>query len=185
MKFLLILLLMCNAAIAKDFDTTPQDIESIGIPKGYKTVIYDKRYSFAVPEKYDIKRTPAETEYMFVLSPKNKVLFGVYETPTMYLPKDFGLNITRKQLVSAFYDKTYASNKDINKVQKEIFKIATNIEVYKRNGFIFFREDRNQDPEIKTIIAIASPLNDDILTSTFSTDNEDLIMNFIKSFRVK
>ncbi len=179
MKFILTLLLICNIAVAKDFDTTPKIIESIGTPKGYKTVIYDKRYSFAVPEKYDVKRT--DTGYLFIVTPANKSLVGVYETPTFNKPEDYGLNITRRELVSAFYDPTYIGNKDVVATRKEIFKSSSNITVYKRDGVIFFRRFTNEEP----FITISSPVNDDIINVGVSTDNEELIMNFIKSFRIK
>jgi len=179
MKFILTLLLICNIAVAKDFDTTPKIIEAIDTPKDYKTVIYDKRYSFAIPEKYDVKR--ADTGYLFIVTPENKGLVGVYETPTFNKPEDYGLNITRRELISAFYDPTYIDNKDVIATRKEIFKSSTNITVYKRDGFIFFRRFTNEEP----FITISSPVNDDIIKVGFSTDNEELIMNFIKSFRVK
>lgn len=66
MKFLLILLLVCNTAFAKEFNTTPQDIETINTPRAYKTVVYDKRYSFSVPAELDVKRAP-EAEINFYL----------------------------------------------------------------------------------------------------------------------
>ncbi len=179
MKVILTLLLICNIAVAKDSDTTPKIIETIDTPTGYKVVIYDKRYSFVVPEKYDVKRT--DTGYLFIVTLENKGLVGVYETPTFNKPEDYGLNITRRKLVSAFYDPTYIGNKDVIATRKEIFKSSSNITVYKRDGFIFFRRFTNEEP----FITISSPINDDIINAGFSTNNEEFIMNFIKSFRVK
>ena len=179
MKFLLILLLICNTASAKDFDTTPQVIKSIDTPKSYKTVAYDERYTFAVPVEFGVKRVGAR--HMFILSPMNKTVFGVLELPTLLQPEDYGLDITKRELLSAFYDKNYVSNKDINTTRKEIFKSSSNIIVYKRDGFMFFREDRYLDNQT----TITTSINDDVLTSTFPTDKEEIIMNFIKSIKVK
>jgi hypothetical protein len=184
MKLLLILsLLISNITLAKDFDTTTQPIETIETPHDYKEVIYDNRYIFSVPQKYDVKRS--DNEFIFVLAGK-KVLFGVNETPTVYIPNDYGLkNYTRRQLLSAFYDKKHVSNKDVIGTREMFFELATYIAVYKRDGFIFFRQDRNQNPDIQTSLTISSPVNDDVINAVFSTSDEELIMNFIKSFRVK
>ena len=63
----------------------------------------------------------------FILSPMNKTVFGVLELPTLLQPEDYGLDITKRELLSAFYDKNYVSNKDINTTRKEIFKSSSNI----------------------------------------------------------
>lgn len=182
MKFLLILLLVCNTAFAKEFNTTPQDIETINTPRAYKTVVYDKRYSFSVPAELDVKRAPeAEIKLLFIVSPENKAVLGVNETPTFNKPEDYGLDITRRELVSAFYDNNQISDKDVIATRNEIFKSSLNISVYKRAGFIFFRRDTNQ----QTLITISSPVRDDIIVTSFFTKDEELLMNFIKSFKAK
>ena len=65
--------------------------------------------------------------------------------------------------------------------------LSNNIAVYKRDGFLFFREDRTDVPETnipaaKTTFVISSPVNDEVFSLDFLVDDEDVKMNFIKSF---
>ncbi len=188
MKNLIILLTICNVAIAKNFDTSHQSIERIDTPNGYKTVVYDKRYSVAVPVEYKVKRIEIEPELLIAVS-NNKAVFSIREIAAsnnfLFNPKDYGLdNFSRKELIAAIYDKNHTSNREINLTRNEIFKISTDVKVYKVDDFIFYREDRNADPKIRTLIVITNRVNNNVLNITFSVGDENLILNVIKSFKL-
>ena len=74
------------------------------------------------------------------------------------------------------------SNKLVNESRKNLFGLSNNIAVYQRDGILFFREDRTDVPKIKASLVISSPVNDEVFTMNFFIDNEDIKMNFIKSF---
>lgn len=182
---LIILLLISNITISKEFNTTPQPIESIGIPKGYKTVTYDNRYSFSVPQEYEIKRDYFSTEFLVTLL-NGKAVFTLGQIPdnTIYKPEDYGLkDYSTRQLLSAIYDNNHVSNKLVNESRKNLFEISNNIAVYQRDGILFFREDITDEPMFKTTFVISSPVNDEVFSINFFVDNEDIKMNFIKSFK--
>ena len=75
-------------------------------------------------------------------------------------PRTYGLGYTRREFISAIYDNNHNSNKDTVDTLTQIFDDSNNITVYKRDGFLFFREDRKNG---QTSISISSPINDDIL----------------------
>ncbi len=96
-------------------------------------------------------------------------------------PKTYHLDYTRHEFISAIYDNNHNSNKDIVDTRKLIFDDSNNITAYKRDGFLFFREDRKNG---QTSISISSPINDDILMAVFyDTNDENIIMNLIKSLK--
>ncbi len=169
------------------FDTNPRDIETITQPSGYKTVVYNNRYTFAIPLDYKIKRMSEQNlEFMAIINGGGVLLIN--EIPatnkSRLNPVEYNLkNYTRRQLLSAIYDKNHLSNVEVNETRKIIFELSNNITVYKRDGFIFFREDRTDKPKIKTSFYLS--INDDVLTMSFLSDDEELIMNVIQSFQVK
>ncbi len=103
---LIVLLLISNITLSKESNTTLQSIESIesiDVPEGYKTVTYDNRYSFVVPQGYEIERDNFSTELLMVLS-NGKAVFtlGQVQYNTIYNPENYGLKDYRKrQLLSA------------------------------------------------------------------------------------
>ncbi len=192
---LIVLLLISNITLSKEFDTTPQVIESIGIPKGYMSATYDNRYGFSVPQEYEIDRDYFSTEFLVALL-NGKAVFILSQIPdnTIYRPESYGLkDYSTRQFLSALYDNNHTSNKLVNESRKNNFDVSDNIAVYKRDGFLFFREELTEDvhmtdvpetslPAIKTSFVISSPVNDEVFSLDFLIDDEDVIMNFLKSF---
>jgi hypothetical protein len=184
MKFLLTLVFVCNIALAKDFDTTPQPIETLNTPDGYKLESYDKRYTFAIPKAYTVKRADTEIEFLMIIS-KGKIISSVLEEPTsrkhLFNAKDFGLKGNRGQVLAALYDKKITTNKEINKFREEISKISTNVQVFKRDNFIFYKQTRVEKGEIDLIIS--NLINDDLIHVLSDKGNEAFFMTFIKTFK--
>ncbi|MFW5443253.1 MAG: hypothetical protein ACKE51_02960 [Methylococcaceae bacterium] len=189
MNIIFILLAVLLSHSAKAFDTNPRNIKTITQPSGYKTIAYNNRYTFAIPKDYKIKRMSEQNlEFMAIVDSDGHAVFFVHEiliTNKLLLnPDGYNLkNYTRRQLLSAIYDKNHLSNDEVNETRKIIFELSNNVAVYKRDGFIFFREDRTDKPKIKTSFYLSK--NDDVLTISFWSDNEKLIMNVIQSFHVK
>ena len=192
---LIVLLLISNITLSKEFDTTPQVIESIGIPKGYMSATYDNRYGFSVPQEYEIDRDKFGIEFLVaLLNGKAVFTLGQIKHNTIYKPEAYGLkDYSTRQLLSALYDNNHTSNKLVNESRKHLFDTVDNIAVYKRDGLLFFREDGTHLPEtdlpksnippIKTTFVISSPVNDEVFTLNFLVEDEDVKMNFIKSFK--
>ncbi|MCF6202463.1 MAG: hypothetical protein L3J59_02170 [Methylococcaceae bacterium] len=184
MKFLLTLVLVCNIALAKDFNTTPQPIETINTPDGYKLESFDKRYTFAIPKAYTVKRADTEVEFLMISS-KGKMISSISEWPAsnklLFNADDFGLKGNRGQVLIALYDQNITTNKEINKFREEIFKISTNVQVFKRGDFIFYQQTRVDKGQIE--LTISNLNNDDIIGVWFLKGNEEFFMNFIKTFK--
>jgi hypothetical protein len=183
MKFLLTLLLVCNIAVA--FDTTPQSVEIINTPESYKVVTYDKRYTFAIPNEYDVIKPDAEIEYIMILS-KGKIVATITEWPAsnnhLFNPAEYSLkDYTRAKLLSAIYDKNFTTNNAVNETRAEIFKDSSKIQVFKRDEFVFYKQTRLDNGQI--VVTISSLKNDDILTIIFLKNDEEFLMNFIKLFK--
>ena len=51
------------------------------------------------------------------------------------------------------------------------------------DGFIFFRNDKDDALKTKVELTVSTPVNDDVLSIGFFVDNEELTMNFIKSLK--
>ncbi len=179
----IIILLISNITISKEFNTTPQSIESIGIPEDYKTVTYDNRYSFSVPEEYEIERDNFSTEFLMFLS-NGKVVFTFREIQHEYNPENYELkNYTKRQLLSALYDNNHVSNKLVNESRKLLFGLSNNVAVYQRDGILFFRDDAADKSKFTTSFVISSPVNDKVFSMMFFVEfDEKIKMNFIKSF---
>ncbi|MEE9336653.1 MAG: hypothetical protein V3U87_01110 [Methylococcaceae bacterium] len=156
MKFLLALVLFCNIAIAKNFDTTPQPIESINTPKRYKLESFDKRYTFAIPRAYTVKRGDIEDEFLMIIS-KGKIISSIIEleasNKSFFNAEDFGLKGNRGQVLATLYGKNITTNKAINKFREEMSEISTNVQVFKRDNFIFYKQTRVEEGEIDLIIS--------------------------------
>ncbi len=183
---LVMLLTFSNIAVANYIDTTPQFIETINTPNAYKTVTYNKRYTFAVPKEYDVKRGDPGTGFLAIITNTNKVILSILEIPStnkvLYNPVEFGLrDYNRGQLLSAIYDKNFTSNKVVNETRKEIFKLSSNIQVFKRDEFVFYKETRLDEGRIE--LTISNLNSDDVITVGFYKGNEEFLMNFIKSLK--
>jgi len=190
MKSLLIFLLLFNhCAIAKEFDTTPQAIKTIDIPKGYKSVSYNKKYKLAIPEDFKLKQHDFGIQFLVITSPDGKAAIILNEIPAtnkmLLNSEEYGLKAySRRQLLTAIFDTKYVSNNEVNETRKIIFGNSSNVEVYTRDGFMFFRENRMDHPKTEASVRVSSPINDDVFTMDFLVGDEDLIMNVIKSLKV-
>ncbi len=150
MRLLLMLLLLCShSALSKGFDTEPQALETIDLPDGYKRVKYSKRYSFAMPDNFKTRRlSPASRSFFITTSngKKDKAVIAVDEilaSSKLFLrPENYGLSGSRRDLLTALYDKNYISNDEVFETRQLFFELSHNVEVYTRDGFIFFRKDR-------------------------------------------
>ena len=184
MKFFLTLVLVCNIALAKDFDTTPQPIETLNTPDSYKLESFDKRYIFAIPKVYTVKRGEIEDEFLMIIS-KGKILSSIIElsasNKSLFNAKDFGLKGNRGKVLAALYGKNITTNKEINKFREEISKVSTNVQVFKRDNFVFYKKTIVEDGEIDLIIS--NLINDDIISAGFVKGNEEFFMYFIKTFK--
>ncbi|MEE9337088.1 MAG: hypothetical protein V3U87_03340 [Methylococcaceae bacterium] len=184
MKLLLTLVLFCNIALAKDFDITPQPVETINTPDGYKLESFDKRYTFSIPKAYTIKRADTEIEFLMIIS-KGKIISSISEWPAsnkyLFNADDYGLKGNRGQVLAAIYDQNFTTNKVVNETRAEIFKISTNVQVFKRDNFIFYKKTRIKEGEIELIIS--NLINDDMVTAGFDQGNDEFFMNFIKTFK--
>ncbi len=123
---LIVLLLISNITLSKEFDTTPQAIESIGIPKGYMSATYDNRYSFSVPQEYEIDRDKFGIEFLVALL-NGKAVFTLsqFQDNTIFRPESYGLkDYSTRQLLSALYDNNHTSNKLVNESRKNLFDIS-------------------------------------------------------------
>ncbi len=186
MKIILLFLILCNIAFSEQFKTEPQAIETINIPDGHRVASLTNRYTFAIPEDFKTEHADfTSMEFMIVYSTATtkKSIFNFSDVPpdkVGFNPKRHGLDYTRREFISAIYDNSHNSNKDIVNTRKLIFDDSNNITVYKRDGFLFFREDRKSG---NININIASPVNDDILMAIFHAKDESLILNFIKSLK--
>lgn len=187
--FLMLILLYSHSALSKGFDTDPQALETIDIPSGYKTLKYSKRYTFAIPSDFKTRRLSSGSKFLAITTSNGKGVFAVDEilasNKFRLNPEEFDLDVSsRRGLLSAIYDTKHVSNNEVNETRKLIFNRSHNIEVYIKDGFIFFRKDRNDDLRTKVELTISTPINDDVLSIGFFVDNEELIMNVIKSLRV-
>lgn len=185
----MLLLLFSHSALSKEFDTDPQAIETIDISKGYKTVKYSKRYTFTIPGDFKKKRLSSGSKFLVITTSNDKGVFAMDEilgsNKVLFNPSRYGLNsYSRRQLISAIFDNDHDSNNEVNETRKLIFEHSNNVEVYKRAGFLFFRKDRNDDLKTKVELTISTPINDDVLSIGFFIDDEELIMNVIKSLKV-
>ncbi len=184
MKIILLFLILCNVAFSEQFKTEPQAIETIDTPDDHRIASLTNRYTFAIPKDFKTEHADfTSMDFMIVNSTTKKSIFNFSDVPpdkVSFNPKIHGLDYTRREFISAIYDKSHNSNKDIVNTRKLIFDDSNNITVYKRDGFLFFREDR-KDGNIN--IKIASPVNDDILMAIFHAKDESLILNFIKSLK--
>jgi hypothetical protein len=184
MKFLLTLVLACNIAVAKDFDITPHPIATINTPEGYKLESFDKKYTFAIPKEYTVKRADIEDEFLMIIS-KGTVISTVLEAPasnkSLFNADDFGLKGNRGQVLIALYDQNITTNKEINKFREERFKFATKVQVFKRDNFIFYKQTRIEEGDID--LTISNLINDDIISAGFDKGNEAFFMTFIKTFK--
>ena len=184
MKFLLTLVLVCNIAIAKGFDTTTQPIETLSTPDGYKLESFDKRYTFAIPKAYTVKRADIENEFLMIIS-KGKIISSIMELSasdkSLFNADTYGLKGNRGQVLAALYDKNITTNKEINKFREEISKVSANVQVFKRDNFVFYKKTIIEDGEIDLIIS--NLINDHIISAGFVKDNEEFFMNFIKTFK--
>ncbi len=184
MKIILLFLILCNVAFSEQFKTEPQAIETIDTPDGHRVASLTNRYTFAIPEDFKTEHADfTSMDFMIVNSTTKKGIFSISDVPpdkAGFNPKTYGLDYTRREFISAIYDNNHNSNKDIVDTRKQIFDDSNNVTVYKRDDFLFFREDR-KDGNIN--INIASPVNDDILMAIFYAKDESLILNFIKSLK--
>ncbi|MCF6202464.1 MAG: hypothetical protein L3J59_02175 [Methylococcaceae bacterium] len=188
MKFLLTLvLLVCNIALAKDFDTTPQSIETLSTPEGYKLESFDKRYTFAIPRAYIVKRGEIENEFLMIIS-KGKIISSIIELEasdkSFFNAEDFGLKGNRGKVLATLYGKSITTNKAINKFREEMSKVSTNVQVFKRDNFIFYKQTKADEDEGEFVdLIITNLINDDIIIAGLVKGNEEFFMNFIKTFK--
>ncbi len=187
--FLSILFLYSNSALSDDFNTEPQPIETIDIPIDYKRVSYNDKYTLAIPKDFKIERSDINKKVFGVRSSSGGLIIMIDEllasNKIILNPERYGFDgNNRRQLLSAIYDKNHVTNDEVNEARELIFESLNNLVVYKRGGFLFIREDRKDDTTIKTSLTISSPKNDEIITMSFTVDNEDLILNVIKSLKV-
>jgi len=188
--FLMLLLIYSHGAISKGFDTELQALKTIGIPSGYKSVDYHKRYTFAIPDDFKIRWLSPGSKFLAITTSNDKGMFTVDEilasNKLRLNPEEFGLNVSsRRELLSAIYNTNHVSNNEVNETRKLIFELSHNVEVYTRDGFIFFRNDRDDDLRTKVELTVSTPVNDDVLSiGFFVDDDEELIMNVIKSLKV-
>lgn len=187
--FLMLLLIYSHGAISKGFDAEPQALKTIGIPSGYKSVDYHKRYTFAIPDDFKMRWLSPGSKFLAITTSNGKGVFSVDEilasNKILFNPNRYGLNsYSRRQLISAIFDTNPVSNNEVNETRKLIFELSHNVEVYTRDGFIFFRKDRNDNKKTKVELTVSTPVNDDVLSIGFFVDDEELIMNVIKSLKV-
>lgn len=67
------------------------------------------------------------------------------------------------------------------------FQYVSEIKMYASDGFFFFRQDLKSSAPMKDIkvnVKISSPKDDQLLDITFLVKDEELIMDFIKSFQL-
>ncbi len=191
MRLLLIFLFLCShSALSKVFDTDPQVLETINLPDGYKRVNYSKRYSLAIPDELKTERLSPGSRFFLITTSNGKngkAVFSVDEIPTLntqiFRPENYGLNGSRRELLSAIYDKHYGGNNDVSETRNTIFQQSKDVQVYLRDGFMFFRSDIDY-LRMKVELTVSTPVNDDVLSISFFVDDEELIMNVIQSLKV-
>ena len=184
---LVTLIFFSTNVLSAEFNTTPQAIETVNIPKGYKKVSFNKKYTVAIPKSWNIELLDFDDQLYAVRDEKGNatiMLDEIHATNKVFFnPERYGLNhYTRRQLITALFDQTHLSNIEVNESRKLIFKRLKNASVYNRAGFLFFREDMKVDDKIKSTITVSSPKNDEILSISFFIKDQELIMNFIQSF---
>lgn len=100
---------------------------------------------------------------------------------SLFNADDFGLKGNRGQVLIALYDKKITTNKEINKFREEIFKFSTNVQVFKRDNFIFYKQTSIEEDDIN--LTISNLINDDLISAGFDKGSEEFFMNFIKTFK--
>ena len=150
---------------------------------------YNDKYTLAIPKDFKIERSDINKKVFGVRSSSGGLIIMIDEllasNKIILNPERYGFDgNNRRQLLSAIYDKNHVTNDEVNEARELIFESLNNLVVYKRGGFLFIREDRKDDTTIKTSLTISSPKNDEIITMSFTVDNEDLILNVIKSLKV-
>lgn len=164
--FICFLFLISNVVFAEYFDTKPKPIQTIENISGYKDIVFKGHY-FSVPKKYTTE-LPYDTD--IVIKNNGKGVFFIKH------PNRENFENNRAELIRQL------------KLPSR-FQHAKDVNLYEKDGFYFlyeeFKKDFVADSSVKSTITISSPKNDDYFYMTFLVDNKKLIMNVIKSFRVK
>ena len=160
------LFLISNIAFAEYFDTKPKPIQTIETISGYKDIAF-KGHSFSVPTEYTTELL--YDSYIIIKNKGDRVFFIVH-------PNRENFENNRAELIREL------------KLPAR-FEQAKDVQLYEKDGFYFLYEEFKKDfvahSAVKSTITISSPKNDDYFYMTFLVNDEKLIMNVIKSFRVK
>ena len=146
--FLMLLLLCSHSALSKGFDTEPQALETIDLPDRYRRINYSRRYSLAMPDELKTERLSPGSSFFLITTSKGKngkavfVVDEILASSSLLRPERYGLKGSRRDLLTALYDKNYISNDEVFETRQLFFELSHNVEVYTRDGFIFFRKDR-------------------------------------------
>ncbi|MEE9413229.1 MAG: hypothetical protein V3V22_09290 [Methylococcales bacterium] len=177
-------------------------IDSIALlPNNYQTIEFNG-YQFYVPESFILSKEDQST--LAILDENKKGLFLITLKPSDALMCNDTDN--RKDYCSAFdsrrelFVKSFTlTPKDLSQQQyssighswivfdkASMFEDVTDIKMYERDSFIFFRQYSKPPHPManKTFIFISSPKDDELLDITFLVEDETLIMDAIKSFQL-
>ena len=186
------------------YKATPIQIDSISKPSAnYKTVMYDN-YTFFLPKSFSFQKEDGMSTWL-IRDKNKKGLFFISTNPSDFLlcgdssiEKDYcSVFNTRKELLFKTFTLTpedLAKPEYMSKGYSWIvfykgihFKYVSDIKIYERDGFSFFREDIKPDApmnSLKVNLRIVSPKDDELIDVSFVVKDEKLIMDFIKSFKV-
>lgn len=164
--FICFLSLISNIAYAEYFDTKPKLIQQIENISEYKNIAF-KGHHFSIPNGYTTELL--HNTDIIIKNNGDGVFFITH-------PNRENFKNNREELI-----------RQLNLPAR--FEHTKDVQLYKKNGFYFlyeeFKNDFAPDSSVKSTITISSPKNDDYFYMTFLVDNKNLIMNLIKSFRVK
>lgn len=189
------------------FKAESESIGSIdGLPDGYKKVEIHG-YRFFVPDVFILQTDKGIPGALAVLDKNNKGLLMIDMIASdVFLCSDDRKEIdkdycsvfeTRRDLLYKSYtlipddlSKPEYRSKGYSWIifdKGNLFEDVSDLKLYERNGFIFFRHNLKPNAPLsstKTIIMISSPKDDELLGISFFVKDEKLIMDVIKSFQL-
>lgn len=156
--------------IPKSFKTKEKmrNALSVHIENGELLFIVLKQY----PNHLLCKTPELEKDYCSIFNTRRDILYKTYTLTPEDLSKQEYLGKGFSWVV--FYKGVY-------------FEKISDIKIYERDGFMFFRDKFKPDIFLKRKkinVAVSSPKNDELLNITFTTTDEKLVMDILKSFQL-